>query len=113
MPAACRRVSQLACLTACSAAVLLLAGCGGKSTPKLDRADAAPLIALAHQIAHEGSGGRARDIPKLQRRLIALINSGRVPGELQEPLSSAANALAVNPSRRARALEELLRMSSR
>jgi hypothetical protein len=92
--------------------VLLVAGCGGKSTPKLDRAEAAPLIVLAHRIAHEGGGGRARDIPRLQRRVIALINSGRVPGELQEPLSSAANALAVNPSRRARDLEEWLRKYS-
>jgi hypothetical protein len=113
VPAAYRRAWQLACLTACSAAVLLFAGCGGKSAPKLDRADAAPLIALARRIAHEGSGGRARDIPRLQRRVISLINSGRVPGELQEPLSSAANALAVNPSRRARALETWLWESSR
>jgi hypothetical protein len=45
--------------------------------------------------------------------VIALINSGRVPGELQEPLSSAANALAVNPSRRARTLEDWLRKNSR
>jgi hypothetical protein len=44
--------------------------------------------------------------------VIALINNGRVPGELQEPLASAANALAVNPSRRARDLEEWLRKYS-
>jgi hypothetical protein len=71
------------------------------------------LIALAHRIAHEGGGARARDIPRLQGRVIALINGGRVPGALQEPLSSAANALAVNPSRRAGALEEWLRENSR
>jgi len=92
--------------------VLLLAGCGGTSTPRLDHADAAPLIALAHRIANEDGRGRARDVPRLQRRVIALINAGRVPARLQEPLSSAANALAVAPSR-ARVLEDWLRQNSR
>jgi hypothetical protein len=100
-------------LTACSA--LLAAGCGGKSAPRLDHADAVPLIALAHRIAHEDSRRQARDIPRFQRRVIALINTGRVPAQLQEPLSSAANALAEasTPSRRARTLEEWLKQYSR
>ena len=92
--------------------MLLLAGCGGTSAPKLDRVDAAPLIALAHQIAQEGGRGRARDIPRLQRRVIALVNSGRVPATLQEPLTSAANALGLDPPRRARNLEDWLNQNS-
>jgi hypothetical protein len=92
--------------------VLLLAGCGGTSAPKLDRADAAPLIALAHRIAHEGGRGRARDIPRLQRRVIALVNSGRVPAKLQEPLTSAVNGLMLDPRRRARDLEDWLKQTS-
>jgi hypothetical protein len=75
--------------------VLAVAGCGGsKGPPKLDHADAAPLVALAHRIAREGSCGQARDIPQLQRQVIALVNTGRVADGLREPLTSAANALA-------------------
>jgi hypothetical protein len=103
--------------------VLALAGCGGSTAPKLARGDASPLIALAHRVAHEGTCGQSRDIPKLQRRVIALINSGRIPAALQEPLSSAANALAEvrpactgrpepAPSRRALRLERWLRENS-
>jgi hypothetical protein len=99
-------------LTACSA--LLVVGCGGKSVPKLAHADAAPLIALAHRIAHEGNRGQARDIPRLQSRVIALINTGRVPADLQEPLSSAANGLVEtsSPARNARDLEAWLKQYS-
>ena len=93
--------------------MLLLAGCGGTNAPKLARADAAPLIALAHQIAHENGRGRAGDIQRLQRRVIALVNAGGVPPKLQEPLTSAANALTLDPSRRARDLETWLEQNSR
>ena len=113
MNAGCRTASRAVFLTACSAAVLLLAGCGGKPAPKLDHADAAPLIALAGRIAHEEGRGRTRDISTLQQRVIALINSGRVPAKLQEPLSSAANALVLNPPEKARDLEEWLTKNSR
>jgi len=92
--------------------VLLLAGCGGTKAPKLARADAAPLITLAHQIAHESGRTRERDIHRLQRRVIGLVNSGGVPPKLQEPLTSAANALTLDPSRRARDLEDWLKQNS-
>jgi hypothetical protein len=124
--AACPRASRAVSRTACSAlAAASLAGCGGTSAPKLAHADAAPLIAFSHRVAHEGTCGQARDIPRLQQRVIVLINTGRVPAKLQEPFSGAANALAEarprctpmlgpapNPSRRARTLEEWLRENS-
>ena len=67
--------------------MIAVAGCGGSGVPRLDRSAAAPLIALAHRIAQEGTCGQA------ERRVIALVNAGRAPAELREPLSSAANAL--------------------
>ncbi|MGZ4291097.1 MAG: hypothetical protein ACXVQQ_00725 [Gaiellaceae bacterium] len=82
-------------LTACSAAVAaLVAGCGGHGAPKLAHTDAAELVSLAHRIAGEAPCGQARDIPRLRARAIALVNDGRVPAELQEPLMSAVGALA-------------------
>jgi hypothetical protein len=84
-------LSRAAWLTACSAA--LLAGCGGGG-PKLDRADAASLIALAHRVPEEGACAQARDIKALRRRAIALVNARRVPAALQEPLLSGVAALA-------------------
>jgi hypothetical protein len=74
--------------------VLALAGCAGGSVPKLDATDAGPLIALARLIAREGTCGQARDIPRLQSRVVVLVNTGRVPEKLQEPLASGAAALA-------------------
>ena len=72
----------------------MLAGCGGDGGPRLERADAAPLVALAHRIPHEGACAQARDIGALRTRVTALVNAGRVPSELQETLSSGVNALA-------------------
>jgi hypothetical protein len=86
-----RRLSRAAWLTACSA---LLAGCGAGAGPKLSHADGAQLIALAHRIGGEGACAQARDIPRLQRRAIALVNAGHVESDLQEPLMSAVAALA-------------------
>jgi hypothetical protein len=74
-----------------------LAGCGGGSGdagPRLARADAAPLIALAHRIGHEGACAQARDIRELGSRAIALVNAQKVPAELTESLMSGVNALA-------------------
>jgi hypothetical protein len=98
-------------------------GCGSKSTPKLERVDAAPLLALAHRIGGEEACAQARDIPRLQARAIALVNSGRVPDDLQEPMMSAVGAVtAARPScpgaashaaPPARKLEALLRRFSR
>jgi hypothetical protein len=88
------RRSRAAWLTACSAAVLAgAAGCGGSGAPRLQHADAARLTALAHRIAGEGACGQARDIPRLEAEAIAVVNAGRVPAELQEPLMSAVGAL--------------------
>lgn len=71
-----------------------LAGCGGDGGPRLERADAAPLVALAHRIPHESACAQARDIAALRTRVTALVNAGRVPAKLQESLSSGVNALA-------------------
>jgi hypothetical protein len=87
----CRKLSRAAWLTACSA---LLAACGSGGGPVLERGDAAELISLAHRIAGEGGCAQSRDIPRLHARTIALVNAGRVPQELQEPLVSGVNALA-------------------
>jgi hypothetical protein len=73
--------------------VLALVGCGGRAEPRLDRADAARLIALAHRIAGEGACAQAHDIPRLQARATALVNAHRVPASLQEPLMSGVGAL--------------------
>jgi hypothetical protein len=84
-------LSRAASLTACSAA--LLAGCGG-DTPKLRRADGASLAVLAHRVPGESACAQARDIRALHRRAIALVNAGRVPAALQEPLMSGVAALS-------------------
>jgi hypothetical protein len=60
----------------------------------LDRSDAAALIALAHRVPDEGVCAQSRDIRALRQRAIALVNAGRVPTELQEPLMSGVGALA-------------------
>ena len=102
-----RRRSLAASLTVCSA---LVAGCGS-SGPKLEQADGAALISLVHRIVEEGAGGRARDIPRLRDRTIALINARKVPANLQEPLLSMVNAVGVEPGA-ARKLEDWLRRYS-
>jgi hypothetical protein len=63
----------------------------------MPRAAAAPLIALSHRIAHEGACAQSRDIAKLQRQAVALVNARRVPADLAEPLISGVNALAERP----------------
>jgi hypothetical protein len=62
----------------------------------LARADVAPLVALAHRIQHEGPCAQRRDIALLEQRAVHLVNSGRVPGELQDPLLSGVNALSAD-----------------
>ena len=101
-------------LTVCSA---LVAGCGSNSGPKLEHADGAALISLAHRIAAEGAHGQARDIPRLRDQTIKLINAGKVPAKLQEPLLGMVNALGARPDVRsanaAETLEDWLRRHSR
>jgi hypothetical protein len=76
--------------------VVLAAGCGGESQPKLGHADAAGLIALTDRIAAEDPCAQARDIAGVSARAIRLVNQGRVPVELQEPLLAGVNALAAH-----------------
>jgi hypothetical protein len=57
------------------------------------RADAAPLIALADKIPHEGPCAQARDIRRLGALRTRLVNAHKLPSALQEPLSSGVNAL--------------------
>jgi hypothetical protein len=61
--------------------------------PRLERADAAQLVSLAHRIPGEGACAQARDIRLIRDRAKALVNAGRVPQELLEPLMSAVGAL--------------------
>jgi len=89
MPA-CPRRSLAVSLTVCSA---LVTGCGSSGGPKLEHADGAALISVAHRIATESACAQARDIPRLRARAIALVNARKVPDELQEPLLSAVGAL--------------------
>jgi len=89
MPA-CPRRSLAVSLTVCSA---LVTGCGSSAVPKLEHADGAALISLAHRIATESGCAQARDIPRLRTQAIALVNARKVPAELQEPLMSAVGAL--------------------
>jgi hypothetical protein len=80
-------------LTACS-----LAGCGHAkhSAPPPPRLPAA----LAHRLAREADAVHTRKAAlRLQGRVIAAINTGRVPAALQEELSSRANGVAERPSR--------------
>jgi len=83
-------------LTVCSA---LAAGCGSNGYPKLEDADGAALISLAHRITGEGACAQVRDIERLQTRAIALVNAGRVPDELQEPMMSAVGAVTARRPR--------------
>jgi len=75
------------------AGAALLAGCGDGGGPHMARADAAPLIALSHRISREGPCAQARDITKLGRQAITLVNAHRVPSSLAESLVSGVNAL--------------------
>jgi hypothetical protein len=74
---------------------VVLAGCGD-STPKLGHDDAAGLIRLTNAIAREGSCAQARDISAVSARAIQLVNQGRVPAALQEPLLAGVNSLAAH-----------------
>lgn len=50
-------------------------------------------MALAHRISTEGACAQRRDIQALQQHAVALVNTGRVPEQLQEPLMSGVGAL--------------------
>jgi len=102
---------------------LLLIGCGSAG-PRLERSDAAPLIALTHRIAHERGCAQGRDARALRVEATRIVNTGRVPAELLEPLSSAVNVLVADtatcvgspthdPTREARDLEDWLKAKSR
>lgn len=86
------RFALPACLTALLAASLTACNSSAKP-PALARADAAPLVALANSISREDACAQRRDIQTLQRHAVALVNTGRVPEELQEPLLSGIGSL--------------------
>jgi hypothetical protein len=90
---ACPRRWPIVLLTACSCA---LAGCGETkhtAPPHLPRP-------LAQQLAREATDVHTRRAAaRLQRHVIAAINAGRVPAELQEELQSRANGVAAQPTR--------------
>jgi hypothetical protein len=81
------------------ALVVILAGCGGNHQPRIAHDDASQLIALTDRIASEGACAQAHDIPDVSSRAIRLVNQGRVPAELQEPLLTGVNALAAHHPR--------------
>jgi hypothetical protein len=83
--------SLIALLTACS-------GCGGHGAPTaaLRRSDAAPLIALARRIEHEGGCAQRRDIALLRRRTAELVDARRVPNELQHSLVRGVDTLVAD-----------------
>jgi hypothetical protein len=74
----------------------LVAGCGSQPAAKLQHGDAAQLIALTNRIATEDACAQVRDIRSVSARAIQLVNQGRVPAELQEPLLGGVNALAAH-----------------
>jgi hypothetical protein len=74
------------------ASAVFLVGCGSLE-PRLARTDVQPLIALTARIAHEGACAQARDIAAVKASAVRLVNQGRVPAKLQEPLLSGVNAL--------------------
>jgi hypothetical protein len=103
---ACPRRWLIVSLTACSCA---LAGCG--ETKHAPPPHLPP--ALAQRLAREADAVHTREAAsRLQRRVIAAINAGRVPAALQEELQSRANAVAAQPSR-ARSFAAWLRRYSR
>jgi hypothetical protein len=85
----------LAVLTSALAAVLT--GCGGDSQPRLAHSDAAQLIALTERIPHEDACAQTRDIADVSARAVQLVDRGRVPTDLREPLLAGVNELAAHP----------------
>jgi hypothetical protein len=79
-----------------SALAVVLTGCGDDPQPRLAHADAAQLIALTDRIPREDACAQTRDIAGVSARAVQLVNSGRVPADLQEPLLAAVNALAAH-----------------
>jgi hypothetical protein len=81
-------------LTACS-----LAGCGHAKHAKHAEQPHLPRP-LVQRLAREADAvDTRRAAVRLQREVIAAINTGRVPAALQEELQSRANAIAEQPSR--------------
>jgi len=72
----------------------LVTGCGSDGgTPRMARADVAPLIRLADRISREGPCAQARDIRVLDRERAALVSAHRVPSALAGSLASGVDAL--------------------
>ena len=81
--------------------VLLAAGCGGEepvlAQPRADALASLAESAAAHLERSEYCAAR-RDAVALRRQLVAAINDGAVPAELQEELLGSVNALAESVS---------------
>jgi hypothetical protein len=87
------------------AVAIVAAGCGGDAhratppQPKLPRALAEQLAArsdeVAAKLAARDDCGALTAAQQLRQETIAAVNGGRVPSAFQEPLSAAANDLAV------------------
>jgi hypothetical protein len=98
----CRRHLRNAWLTACSAPVLALAGCGGDDNggnqgPRIDGAAASELAAASDEVARlidEGDVcGAAHRADELFADAQARIDAGSVPPELADQLLTNAEAL--------------------
>ena len=101
MSAGSRSRSRVVFSSACSALALLAAGCGsGESEParpllpeQVGSALAARTDAVADAL-EAGDVERARaEADRLRQAVTRAVDAGRVPAELQEPLSSAVNEL--------------------
>jgi hypothetical protein len=77
-----------------SALAVVLTGCGDDRQPRLSHADAAQLIALTERIPHEDACAQTHDIAGISARAVQLVDRGRVPADLREPLLAGVNALA-------------------
>jgi hypothetical protein len=77
------------------ACAVVLAGCGGSSGPRIDRAVATKLARQADAIAASHDRCTARTHARiLQRQTIAAINAGRIPAAYQETLQARVNEIA-------------------
>lgn len=90
---------RAACFAA--AAVVAVAGCRGDDPPRLARADASRLAALADRIetrlARGDCAAAQANIARLQADALRLVRDGRVPAKLQEPFASGVNDLTTRP----------------
>ena len=98
------------------AAAVVLAGCGGGDRPRLERADGAPLAALADRVELRAATGDCdvrTAMARLEAAALRLVRLHRVPAELQEPFVSGVNDLTTRRVRCGRRVVELADVSVR